>query len=76
MPIYMCLHRKVQGHRVQAVAEAHNEDRHGMKCHRHWYYEESGTLLCHTEAPSLEDVEAVHREAREPAATISEVNIH
>jgi len=57
------------------VAEAHNdEDGHGMKCHRHWYYEESGTLLCHTEAPSMEAAEVVQREAGEPAASIAEVN--
>ena len=71
----MCLHRNVQGqHRARAEAEAHNEDGHGMKCHRHWYYGGAGTLLCLTEAPSMEAAQAVHREAGMPAANISEVN--
>ncbi len=75
MPIYMCLHTNVQGqYHAQAEAEAHNEDGYGMKCHRHWYYEGSGKLLCLTEAPSKEAVEAVHQEACEPAAKIAELN--
>ncbi len=68
MPVYMDLHRNVEGLSAEAVAEAHDkdlrvQDKHMVKYHRYWYYEESGLLLCLVEAPSKKAAEAVHREA-------------
>ncbi len=56
MHVYMDLHRNVEGLSAEAVAEAHDkdlrvQDKHMVKYHRYWYYEESGLLLCLVEAP-------------------------
>ena len=68
MPIYMDIHKGVEGLTVEAVAEAHKKDlevqeKHGVKYLRYWYNEEDGTVFCLSEGPSKEAVEAVHREA-------------
>ena len=68
MPLYMDVHRNVEGLSGEAVAEAHRQDlevqdEYGVKYHRYWYNEETGMVFCLSEAPSKEAAEAVHREA-------------
>jgi hypothetical protein len=68
MPLYMDIHRNLEGLTAEAVAEAHEkdleiQDEHGVKYHRYWYNEEKGEVFCLCEAPSQEAAEAVHREA-------------
>jgi hypothetical protein len=68
VPLYMDIHRDVEGLTAEAVAGAHQkdlevQDKHGAKYTRYWFDEESGTVFCLAEAPSKEAAEAVHREA-------------
>jgi hypothetical protein len=68
MPLYMDIHRNVEGLTPEAVAEAHKkdlevQDEYGVKYHRYWYNDETGEVFCLSEAPSKEAAEAVHREA-------------
>ena len=68
MPIYMDIHKGLEGLTVEAVAEAHKKDleaqeKHGVKFLSYWYNEEEGTVFCLSEAPSKEAADAVHREA-------------
>ena len=68
MPLYMDIHRNVEGLTPEALTDAHRsdqrvQDEHGVKYHRYWYDEKSGTIFCLCEAPSREAAEAVHREA-------------
>jgi len=67
MPLYMDIHRNVEGLTPEAVAEAHKkdlevQDEYGVKYHRYWYNDETGEVFCLSEAPSKEAAEAVHRE--------------
>ena len=67
MPLYMDIHRNVEGLTPEAVAEAHQkdvdvQDAYGVKYHRYWYNDETGEVFCLSEAPSKEAAEAVHRE--------------
>ena len=68
MPLYMDIHRNVEGLTPEAVAEAHKkdlelQDEYGVSYHRYWYNDETGEVFCLAEAPSKEAAEAVHREA-------------
>jgi hypothetical protein len=68
MPLYMDVHRGLQGLSADAVAEAHEKDlqtqgEHGVNYLRYWYNEADGTVFCLCEAPSKEAAEAVHRKA-------------
>ncbi len=68
MPLYMDIHRNVEGLTEKAVAEAHQkdlevQDKHGVKCLKYWYNEATGDVFCLFEAPSPEAAEDVHREA-------------
>jgi hypothetical protein len=68
MPLYMDIHRNVEGLTADAVVDAHQkdlevQDEYGVKYHRYWYNEEKGEVFCLCEAPSQEAAEAVHREA-------------
>jgi hypothetical protein len=68
VPLYMDIHRNVEGLTPEAVAEAHKkdlevQDEYGVKYHRYWYNDETGEVFCLAEAPSKEAAEAVHREA-------------
>ncbi len=68
MPLFMDVHKKVEGLTGEAVAGAHQkdleaQDRHGVKYLKYWYDEGTGTVFCLSEAPSREAAEAVHREA-------------
>ncbi len=68
MPLYMDIHKGLDGLTAKAVAEAHQKDlevqgKHGVKYLKYWFNEDAGTVFCLCEAPSKEAAEAVHREA-------------
>lgn len=68
MPLYMDIHKNVDGLTAAALAEAHAKDlekqgAHGVEYLRYWYNEQEGTAFCLCKAPSMEAAEAVHREA-------------
>lgn len=80
MPLYMDIHKDVEGLTVDAVIGAHEKDleaqeKHGVKYLKYWFNEDSGNIFCLVEAPSKEAAEAVHREAHGLVADeIIEVN--
>jgi hypothetical protein len=66
VPLYMDIHRNVEGLTAEAVANAHQkdlevQDEHGVQCLNYWYDEGTGTVFCLFEAPSKEAADAVHR---------------
>lgn len=68
MPLFMDVHRKVEGLTPEAVAGAHEKDlqvqqRYGVKYLRYWADTDSGTVFCLVEAPDKESAMRVHREA-------------
>jgi hypothetical protein len=68
MPLYMDVHRSIEGLTTEAVTEAHQrdleiQDKHGVQIHRYWFNEADGTVMCLVEAPSKEAADTVHREA-------------
>lgn len=68
MPIYMDIHKNVDGLTVEGVIDAHKKDlevqeKHGVKYLQYWFNEEDGSIFCLVEAPNKEAAEAVHREA-------------
>jgi hypothetical protein len=68
MPLYMDIHKGVDGLTSEAVAAAHKKDletqkKHGVKYLRYWYNEGDGTVFCLCEAPDKKAAEAVHRDA-------------
>lgn len=68
MPLFMDIHKNVEGLTVDGVTEAHQKDlavqeKYGVKYLHYWFDENSGTVFCLCEAPSKEAAEAVHREA-------------
>ncbi|MBE7549954.1 MAG: DUF4242 domain-containing protein [Anaerolineales bacterium] len=68
MPLYMDIHKDVEGLTAEAVAGAHGKDlevqeKYGVKYLHYWFNEEAGTVFCLCEAPNKEAAEAVHREA-------------
>lgn len=68
MPLYMDVHKKVEGLTTEAVRAAHAADlatqgKYGVKYIKYWYDETTGRIFCFVEAPSKEAAEAVHREA-------------
>jgi hypothetical protein len=68
MPLFMDVHRKVDGLSAQAVADAHKKDlekqgKHNVKYLKYWFNEKDGTVFCLSEAPDRESAIAVHREA-------------
>lgn len=68
MPLYMDVHKGLEGLTVEAVAGAHEKDlevqpKYGVKYLKYWFNEADGTVFCLVEAPSKEAAEAVHREA-------------
>ena len=67
MPLYMDVHKKVEGLTADAVAGAHERDlevqeKHGVKYLKYWFNEKDGTVFCLSEAPDRESAIAVHRE--------------
>jgi hypothetical protein len=68
MPLYMDIHKNVQGLTTEAVTSAHQKDlvvqgKHGVTYLKYWYDEGTSTVFCLCEAPSKEAAAAVHREA-------------
>ncbi len=68
MPLYLDIHRKVDGLTSDAVADAHRKDlevqqKYGVNYLRYWYDEGTGKVFCLVQAPSKEAAAAVHREA-------------
>lgn len=73
MPLFMDVHRGVEGLTAEAVAQAHAadlaiQDQHGVKYLRYWFNEADGTVFCLCEAPSKEAADLVHRTAHGLAA--------
>ncbi len=68
MPLYMDIHKHVDGATDAAVAEAHLKDletqaKYGVKYIMYWLDESTGTIFCLAQAPNKEAAERVHREA-------------
>ena len=68
MPLYMDIHRNVEGITQEGLDEAHKKDldvqsKHGVEFVSYWYSEAEGAIFCLCNAPSKEAAEAVHREA-------------
>lgn len=68
MPLYLDVHKKIEGLTRAGVAEAHRKDlevqkKYGVNYLRYWYDEGTGKVFCLVEAPSKEAAAAVHREA-------------
>ena len=68
MPLYMDVHKKVEGATRADVAEAHQKDvetqgKYGVRYIKYWLDETSGTIFCLVDAPNKEAAERVHREA-------------
>jgi hypothetical protein len=68
MPLYMDIHKKVDGATAEAVADAHSKDlevqaRYGVRYVKYWLDENNGTIFCLVDAPNKEAAERVHREA-------------
>lgn len=68
MPLYMDVHKKVDGANAAALADAHKMDlqtgaKYGVQYKKYWFDESSGSIFCLVEAPSKEAAERVHREA-------------
>ncbi len=68
MPLFMDVHKNVEGLTAEAVANAHKADvevqsRHGVDYRQYWFNESEGRVYCLVDAPSKEAAEAVHREA-------------
>ena len=68
MPLYMDIHKKVDGATAAAVADAHLKDvqtqgKYGVKYIKYWLDESSGTIFCLVDAPNKQAAERVHREA-------------
>ena len=80
MPLYMDIHRKVDGATSEGVAQAHERDlatqgQYDVRYEKYWLDESSGTIFCLVEAPSKEAAERVHRAAHGLVADeIYEVN--
>lgn len=80
MPLYMDLHRGLKGISCKDVEHAHHldeqvQDKHGVKYHKFWLNEETGTVFCLIEGPNKEACAAVHQEAHGlVACEIIEVN--
>jgi hypothetical protein len=68
VPLYMDIHRNVEGLTAEAVADAHRKDlevqnEHGVNYIKYWFNEEKGEVFCLVEAPSAEAADAVHKKA-------------
>jgi Nickel responsive protein SCO4226-like len=68
MPLFMDIHKNVDGLTADAVMEAHRldletQEKYGVKYIKYWYNEEEGAVFCLFEAPDAEAGAVVHKEA-------------
>lgn len=68
MPLFMDIHKKVDGATAEAVAEAHARDlevqaKYGVRYIKYWLDEKTETIFCLVEAPTKDAAWRVHREA-------------
>lgn len=68
MPLFMDIHKKVDGLTTDAVAQAHKKDletqkKYGVNYLKYWFNEKDGKVFCLVEAPDRESAIKVHREA-------------
>ena len=68
MPLYLDIHKNVEGLTAEAMIAAHRQDlavqrKHAVKYLRYWFNQEAGTVFCLVDAPSKEAAETVHRQA-------------
>lgn len=68
MPLYLDVHKKIEGVTAEAVAGAHQRDlavqgKHDVKYIKYWVDESTGSVYCLVEAPNKEAAAQVHREA-------------
>lgn len=68
MPLYMDIHKHVDGLAAEAVAGAHRkdlelQDRHDVEYLKYWFNEDEGTVFCLVRAPNREAAARVHRDA-------------
>lgn len=68
MPLFMDIHKKVDGATAEAVAGAHARDvevgaKYGVRYLKYWFDEQNGTIFCLVDAPDKEAASKVHREA-------------
>ena len=59
MPLYMDIHKKVDGLTADAVSHAHEADlqtqgKHGVEYLKYWFDEGSGKVFCLVNAPNKE----------------------
>lgn len=68
MPLFMDVHKNVDGLTADAVIGAHKKDletqgKYGVNYLKYWYNEKDGTVFCLCEAPDKEAANKVHSEA-------------
>ena len=68
MPLFIDIHRNVEGITPEGLAEAHAKDlkvqeKYGVNYINYWYSESEGAVFCLCEAPNAEAAAAVHKEA-------------
>jgi Protein of unknown function (DUF4242) len=68
MPLFMDIHKKVDGLTADALRHAHDADlqtqgKHGVEYLQYWFDETTGTVFCLVNAPDAEAAARVHREA-------------
>ncbi len=68
MPLYIDVHKKLEGLTAEAAMQAHAkdleiQDQYGVKFVKYWYDESTGMIFCFAEAPSAEAMIDVHRHA-------------
>ncbi len=68
MPLYMDVHRHIDGLTAEAVADAHVKDlqvqrNYGVQYLKYWFDEDTGKVFCLVDAPNPEAAAAVHRQA-------------
>jgi Protein of unknown function (DUF4242) len=68
MPLFMDVHKHVEGLTADAAGRAHQADlktqaKYGVKYLRYWFDEKTGRVFCLVDAPDREAAIAVHREA-------------
>ncbi len=68
MPLYMDIHRHIDGLTREAVEDAHKKDLevqsdHEVEYLKYWYNDKTGDVFCLVRAPSAEAAARVHKEA-------------